>query len=255
MNAKNAWELLLFVILPYVSLTIFLVGHVWRYRFDQFGWTSRSSQLYEKKMLLLGSPLFHYGTLLAIGGHALGLLIPASWTEAIGLTERPYNLLAQAAGTASVVLIIIGLIVLTVRRATRDRVRQATTKLDLAAFTLLWTMILLGFGQTVIFNLLGPGYNYRPTISVWMRGVFSLHPDVADLSGVPVLYLVHITLAWIYLGLFPFTRFVHLWSVPVWYLSRPFVVYRRRRREAVLSPGESKRWRTVGDPTRGGPRR
>lgn len=254
MNAQNAWQLFLFVVLPYMSLTIFVFGHVWRYRFDQFGWTSRSSQLYEKRMLLLGSPLFHYGTLMAIGGHALGLLIPASWTEAIGLTERPYDLLSKVAGTGAVVLVIIGLVILTMRRSALDRLRQATTKLDLAAFSILWVMILLGFGETVIFNLFGPGYNYRPTISIWMRGIFSLHPNVADVIGAPALYLVHASLAWVYLAMFPFTRFVHLWSMPVWYLSRPFVVYRRRRREAALSPGESKRWQTVGDPTKSGRR-
>ena len=138
------------------------------------------------------------------------------------------------------------------RRAACDRVGQATTKLDLAAFTSSDNDS-AGLRPNGDLQPLGPAIIGLP--SPFGCGVFSLHPDVADLSGVPVLYLVHITLAWIYLALFPFTRFVHLWSVPVWYLSRPFVVYRRRRREAVLSPGESKRWRTVGDPTRGGPRR
>ena len=66
--------LLLWVVLPYVSVTIFIAGHVWRYRHDQFGWTSRSSQLLEHRLLAWGSPLFHYGALAAIGGHVLGIL-------------------------------------------------------------------------------------------------------------------------------------------------------------------------------------
>ena len=41
----------LFVILPYLCLTTFVVGHLWRYRYDKFGWTTRSSQLYENRML------------------------------------------------------------------------------------------------------------------------------------------------------------------------------------------------------------
>ena len=246
MNAPDAGRLVLFVILPYVGLTIFVLGHVWRYRSDQFGWTSRSTQLYERKLLLLGSPVFHYGTLMAIGGHALGLVIPASWTTAIGLTEHPYTILSKSAGTLAAALVFIGLVILTFRRSVRDRVRQETTKADLAAFSVLWAMILLGIGLTVVYNLFGPGYNYRPTVSVWMRGIFSFRPDVARMSGVPIVYQVHVSLAWVYLALFPFTRFVHFWSVPVWYLSRPFVVYRQRRREAVLSPGESADWRNIG---------
>jgi nitrate reductase gamma subunit len=245
-NASHAWQLVLYVVLPYVSLTVFLLGHVWRYRSDQFGWTSRSTELYEKKMLLLGSPIFHYGTLMAIAGHALGLLIPASWTQAIGLSETPYTYLSMVAGSTAGVLVVIGLLVLTFRRTARERVRQETTAVDLAAFTTLWVMILLGTYLTIGYNILGPGYNYRPTISLWMRGIFGFQPDVSHMSGVPLAYQIHVSLAWVYLALFPFTRFVHFWSVPVWYLTRPFVVYRRRRREALLSPGESTDWRTFG---------
>jgi nitrate reductase gamma subunit len=68
----------------YVSVTIFLAGHVWRYRHDQFGWTSRSTQLREHRLLAWGSPLFHYGAIVAIGGHVLGILILSSVTNAIG---------------------------------------------------------------------------------------------------------------------------------------------------------------------------
>ena len=53
----------LWVIFPYICLTIFVVGHFWRYRYDKFGWTTRSSQLYEDRLLRLGSPLFHFGML------------------------------------------------------------------------------------------------------------------------------------------------------------------------------------------------
>ncbi|MEK8229209.1 respiratory nitrate reductase subunit gamma [Oerskovia sp. M15] len=50
------WDTFLFVVLPYVCLAIFVVGHVWRYRNDQFGWTTRTSQVLEKRWLAWGSP-------------------------------------------------------------------------------------------------------------------------------------------------------------------------------------------------------
>ncbi len=53
----------LFVVVPYLCLTTFVVGHLWRYRYDKFGWTTRSSQLYENRLLRIGSPLFHFGML------------------------------------------------------------------------------------------------------------------------------------------------------------------------------------------------
>ncbi len=34
-------------VVPYVTLAIVAVGIWWRYRYDKFGWTTRSSQLYE----------------------------------------------------------------------------------------------------------------------------------------------------------------------------------------------------------------
>jgi nitrate reductase gamma subunit len=245
-NAQNAWQLLAYVILPYLALGVFILGHVWRYRFDQLGWTSRSSQLYERRMLLLGSPLFHYGAIAAIGGHVLGLLIPESWTQAIGISEATYVIISKVAGTAAGALCIAGLLILTVRRAARDRVRLATDRMDVVALGLLWAMILLGLGETVIYNTLGPGYNYRPTISVWLRGLFTFHPNVADIAHTPVVYQVHAIVAWFFLALFPFTRFVHFWSVPIGYVTRPFIVYQRRRTGAILSPGEAAGWQTSG---------
>ena len=71
----------LWVIVPYVCLAVFVVGHVWRYRYDKFGWTTRSSQLYEDRLLRIGSPLFHFGMLGVVAGHIIGLVIPQVWTE------------------------------------------------------------------------------------------------------------------------------------------------------------------------------
>ena len=63
-------------VVPYVTLAIVVVGTWWRYRYDKFGWTTRSSQLYESRLLRIGSPMFHFGILVVIVGHVIGLLIP-----------------------------------------------------------------------------------------------------------------------------------------------------------------------------------
>ena len=67
-------------VVPYVTLAIVAVGTWWRYRYDKFGWTTRSSQLYESRLLRIGSPMFHFGILVVIFGHVIGLLIPESLT-------------------------------------------------------------------------------------------------------------------------------------------------------------------------------
>ncbi len=65
-------NVLLWGVLPYVMMAILIGGLIWRYRYDQFGWTTRSSQLYESRLLRIGSPLFHFGILVVIIGHLGG---------------------------------------------------------------------------------------------------------------------------------------------------------------------------------------
>ncbi len=84
---------------PYVVLAIVVVGTWWRYRYDKFGWTTRSSQLYESKLLRIASPMFHFGILVVIFGHFIGLVIPQSWTDAVGLSQHAYHVQAVTLGS------------------------------------------------------------------------------------------------------------------------------------------------------------
>ncbi len=225
----SAPTLLLWVILPYVSLTIFVAGHVWRYRRDQFGWTTRSTQLHERRLLKWGSPLFHYGVLAAVGGHVIGLLVPESFTRAIGVPEWLYRDFSATAGTLASVAIVAGLAILLYRRVADPRVAATTTRIDVAMYLLMVAIIALGIVETVGVNLIGGGYDYRATVALWFRGIFAAHPDPSLMTSAPLVYQLHAILAWAFLALWPFTRLVHAWSAPVWYLWRPFVLYRRAR--------------------------
>jgi nitrate reductase gamma subunit len=91
-------DFLLWGVLPYVTIVILIAGTVWRYRYDKFGWTTRSSALYESRLLRIGSPLFHFGLLVVIVGYVIGLLIPKSLTDAVGLSQEAYHLQALLLG-------------------------------------------------------------------------------------------------------------------------------------------------------------
>jgi nitrate reductase gamma subunit len=218
-----------YLAVPYAALAVFVVGHVWRYRVDQFGWTTRTSQLFERRWLAWGSPLFHVGALLAIAGHAAGLLLPASWTSALGISEHAWHVTAVAMGTVAGVLVVAGLAILIIRRfLVSTRVRVVTTKVDVILYILLAVEITLGMVQTVGVNLLGGGYDYRESVAVWFRGIFYGQPDIGLIASAPLVYRLHAVTAFLLLAVWPFTRLVHVWSVPLAYLARPFVVYRRR---------------------------
>jgi len=246
-TGASGGEIFWWVGLPYLALGIFVVGHIWRWRYDQFGWTSRSTQLQERRLLKWGSPVFHYGAFAAIGGHVIGVLIPQSWTAAIGIPESAYHWFSAIAGTIAAVLVIGGVVILAGRRLLVPRVRATTSTVDYAALVLLLIVILTGIVPTIGKNLFGGGYDYRTTVAPWFRGLFSFQPDVAAIAHAPVVYQVHVTAAWVILAVWPFSRLVHAWSYPVWYLWRPYVVYRRRRPARPAEPGTSDhRWRKIG---------
>jgi nitrate reductase gamma subunit len=245
----SAPELFWWVVLPYLALAIFVVGHIWRWRYDQFGWTSRSTQLQERRLLKWGSPVFHYGTFAAIAGHVIGILIPQAWTNAIGIPESAYRWFSAAAGTVAAVLVIGGVIILAGRRLLVPRVRATTDAVDYVALVLLLIVILTGIIPTIGVNLLGHGYNYRVSVAPWFRGLFSFQPDTAAIAAAPLLYQIHATAAWLIWAVWPFSRLVHAWSVPLWYLWRPYVVYRSKRAAPPAEPGTSgRRWRRIGVP-------
>ena len=97
----SASDILLWVALPYLTIAVFVTGMFWRYKYDKFGWTTRSSQLYERKVIRIASPLFHLGILAVLGGHVMGLLIPENWTHAAGLSEDAYHLMAVGLGAVA----------------------------------------------------------------------------------------------------------------------------------------------------------
>ncbi|MGH3768527.1 MAG: respiratory nitrate reductase subunit gamma [Pseudonocardiaceae bacterium] len=219
---------LLWLTVPYVAFTSFVVGHIWRYRHDQFGWTTRSSQLYESRLLRLGSPLFHFGILAVLGGHVLGIGVPASWTSALGVSDFTYHLMSVSFGTLSGLATVAGLGILLYRRATVVAVRQATTTTDKIMYLLLSAAIVTGMLNTVGSNLIGGGYNYRETVSPWFRSLFTLSPRPELMVGIPVSFQVHALIVLVLLAGWPYTRLVHVFSAPLGYLTRPYVVYRSR---------------------------
>ncbi|MFJ3306661.1 respiratory nitrate reductase subunit gamma [Streptomyces sp. NPDC086549] len=220
--------ILLWVVLPYLCLALFVLGHIWRYRYDKFGWTTRSSQLYERRLLRIGSPLFHFGILIVLLGHIGGLVIPEGWTDAVGISEHTYHVSAVVLGTIAGVCTLGGLAILIYRRRTVGPVFSATTRNDKAMYVSLTVTIVLGLSATVAANLVGGGYNYRETISVWFRSIFYFHPEPGRMTGAPPLFQLHAVSAMLLFAAWPFTRLVHMLTAPIGYLTRPYIVYRSR---------------------------
>ena len=174
----NALDVLLWGVLPYVMVAVLVGGTIWRYRYDKFGWTTRSSELYESRLLRIGSPLFHFGLLVVIVGHVIGLIIPKSWTDAVGLSQEAYHVQALLLGAVAGFSTLIGVGILVYRRRTTGPVFMATTRNDKLMYAVLVAAIVVGVATTLLGAAGGEEHNYRLTVSPWFRSLFVLQPDV-----------------------------------------------------------------------------
>ncbi len=241
-------DVLLWGVLPYLMLAVLVGGTIWRYRYDQFGWTTRSSQLYESRLLRIGSPLFHFGILVVIVGHVVGLVIPKFWTDRIGVSEHLYHLNALALGSVAGLATLVGVMILIYRRRTTGPVFMATTRNDKLMYVVLVAAIVAGLATTVL-SVVAPdqGPSYRETVSPWFRSVFILQPDVAAMAAAPLAFKIHVLIGMLLFCLWPFTRLVHAFTAPLHYLFRPYIVYRSRddRPRPGATPGH-RGWDPVG---------
>ena len=212
---------------PYLAGALFVAGHIWRWRFDRLGWTSRSSQLLEQRWLRIGSPLFHIGLLGVLGGHVIGILVPAGVTSAIGVSDHVYHVFSLAAGGGFGVLALAGIVILTLRRLLIGRVRRNGSGIDIAVDLLLLAVIGLGMGETIGWQLGVGEYAYRETVSVWFRDLFAFRADASLMSGAPWIYQAHTLASVTLFALWPFSRLVHVWTAPVQYvIRRAHILYR-----------------------------
>ena len=219
----------LWVIMPYLCIAIFFLGHLARFKFDKFSWTAKSSEFIEKKQLKWGSLMFHLGIIPVAMGHIVGLLIPASWLTAVGVSDHLYHIGAVYIGSIFGIITLIGMFLLTARRITKKNIRRLSSASDIIVNFLLLAIVCMGCYATLVTNATIPSFDYRETISVWFRQLFIFSPDADLMLQVPLAFKTHILLGFIIMAFWPFTRLVHVWSVPFTYASRSYIIYRKHK--------------------------
>lgn len=219
----------LFIALPYVAVTVFLIGTVYRYRGTKFKFSSLSSEFLEGKKLFWGSVPFHYGIIFLFFGHLIAFLFPH---EVLLWNGQPVRLLILEV-TAFIfgISALVGMIFLLVRRKTHPRIQMVTTKMDMVIEVLIVAEIFLG---------LWIAYGYRwgsswfaSVLSPYLMSIFTLNPKIDAIISLPLVIQLHIALAFTIVLLIPFSRLVHLLVPPLSYLWRPYqkVVWYWNRRK------------------------
>ncbi|WP_425352982.1 respiratory nitrate reductase subunit gamma [Alsobacter soli] len=205
---------------PYLCLTVFLLGSLLRYEREQYTWRSGSSQLLRRRQLVLGSNLFHIGILTIFAGHFVGLLTPIQVFDALGISHGFKQGMAIVIGGLAGLVCLVGITLLTHRRLYDPRIRATSSFADTAILLMLFAQLVLGL--LTIFVSLGhlDGHEMTKFMS-WAQGILVLQPGAADfVADVNPLFKLHLLLGMTIFLVFPFTRLVHVWSAPVWYLGR-----------------------------------
>lgn len=217
----------LFVALPYVCLFTFFLMTVYRYRVQSFSYSSLSSQFLENKNHFWTVVPFHYGILVITAGHLLAFVIPRSLLSWNSVPWRLFVL--EITALAFGILTLIGLVGLIVRRLTSTKIRKVTTPTDWILFGMLLVQTVSGVSQALLYPW-GSAW-FATSLSPYLWSIVKLTPDVSYVVAMPWLVKLHIVLAFLTIGFFPFTRLVHVLVIPNPYLWRkPQVVrwYGRR---------------------------
>lgn len=217
----------LFGVIPYVILTIAVVGSIWRYRSHKYSWSSQSSQFLENKTLFFGSFPWHYGIVTILLGHILGLFIPKSILLWNSVPARLYIL--EITALALGFLALFGLLALIYRRLTNTRVKSLTTSWDVLILIVLLIQVVTGLGNAILYRW---GSNWYAASAVpWMWSILTFQPNVEYVANLPLITKTHIFNALIFIGLIPFSRLAHFVVInPYKYLVRPYQVVRWYRR-------------------------
>ncbi len=224
----NYLNTLLFGYYPYIAISVFIIGSIARYDRDQYTWRTGSSQFLRAKELRLGSNLFHIGILLLFVGHFVGLLTPPAVYHALGLSTSAKQLLAVVAGGVFGSVCLRGILILIRRRLNDPRIRATSSRMDIFILLLIGVQLALGLMTLPISIYHYDGANML-LLSEWAQRIVTFRSGAAEQLGeIGIIFKLHLFLGQTLFLIFPFSRLVHVWSVPLGYVSRPYQVVRRR---------------------------
>lgn len=208
-----------FIVLPYVALTLFVVVPIIRRRRGGFAFSTRASGFLERPSIGVASTSFHWGIIVLFVAHILGLIgglaMATSWVDA-------FHWIGLVAGLAALYGVTLALI----RRIVVPEVRAVSRVDDYLVLILLIPILVFGLYPVIVDKTFG----LSMTVAPWVKSILTLSPDVGAMAGLPLITKLHIILGIVFIAYFPFTKLVHVWTVPLGYLVRPYQSVRTYRR-------------------------
>jgi len=226
------WNQLIFDVFPYVALTLAVAGTVFRWRTQPVTVSSLSSQLLERRKLYWGSVAFHWGISILLLAHLAVLILPHGLERWNQVPMRLYAL--ETTGVALGVWTLVGLGILIFRRLSEPKVKAVTCRMDLALLAVLALQVVTGLWIALGYRF---GSQWAPAVFVpYIRSLLLLQPRSDLVAALPWVLRLHALSFFVLLALLPFSRLVHVISLPLGYLARPWQIVLRIRPRAVASP-------------------
>jgi len=233
-NVTQYLEPVLFGILPYAVFLNFFIFTIHRYRSESFTYSSLSSQFLENRQHFWGLAPFHFGIVAVLAGHLLAFLIPG---EILLWNSQPLRLYAlEITGLSFALLAIVGLLGAIRRRLSDSKVLSVTTGADWLIDVLL--LFQLGSGIYIaVFHSWGSSW-FAASMAPYLWSLVKFNPDISFLATMPLVVKLHIINFYLLIGVFPFTRLVHILVAPNPYFWRRPQLVRWYRRGASLAGGK-----------------
>lgn len=225
---KDYFDYLFFGIYPYLAIVICVLVSWIRYEKFPYSWRVGSSlMMTSDKMTRWGFILMHVGIVGVLFGHIVGLFTPESIVLSI-MTKEQHQLLAMVAGGTFGVIALAGFVLLLYRRLTNVRIKKTQFKGDLFILSLLVLQCITGLSTLPesAMHMNGQMITYS---CEWIQYLYHLdvHSAVIAMSHVPVIIKIHVVLGLTMIASIPFTRLIHIISVPLQYFKLPFQIIRR----------------------------
>jgi len=214
----------LFIVLPYVSLALFLVVTPYRYFSNRLTWSAYSTQFLEQKALYWGSIPWHYGILPVLIAHLSGVIAPGPM-KAI-LANRQTLILLESVGLGLGLFALFGCLVLMVRRARTPLLKPVTSAVDWVLLSLLTVQVATGV-YLGLFMRWGSQW-YLHTAVPYFHSLLVFNPQIGYVADFPPVFKLHAAGAFLIIALLPFTKLVHLLFLPIDFLRDPPILYRWR---------------------------
>lgn len=214
------WNALLFGIFPYIALTLAVVVTAYRMVYRPFSVSAQSSQLLEQKRLFYGSIAMHWGLVLVLLGHLLALLVPKGLLLWNAVPLRLY--LLEVTGLGLGLWALVGAWVLFTRRLSVARVRAASTSMDYLVLVVILVSALSGLLTALLYRY--GSFWFPAVMTPYLWSILTLQPRPELLADLPFWIQLHVFNFWVFLAVFPFSRLVHIITIPLGYVFRPWQI-------------------------------